>query len=277
MYRYGLPCLGGKNKLITKLLPIIGHIGRMEKVDTFLDICGGGGKLACSVAAGYLYKTVLYNDIDYGMASVIACLRNKAQANWVVKQIEKMLSDSDGLGVYREALQHRKDAALTVEQRGVNTLYCLLTSYANSFHGYCEKRKAAVAQNKGYYKYARYWYHLQRLQVTCGDCKEVLDRYASANGVVVFIDPPYYESTFGYDCGLWKRTDYEELVNKIRDCPHFVILCGREEDRKVYDCLLESARWNRTCIGQVEKSAAYPNIQVDEYIWTNFEVPQCLQ
>ena len=69
----GLPCKGGKNDLLVFLLPLIKYLALESPKRAFLDVCGGGGKLACNVATEFLYDKVLYNEYERGMAALMSC------------------------------------------------------------------------------------------------------------------------------------------------------------------------------------------------------------
>ena len=86
----GLPYFGGK-KFIGKYL--LSHIFNMaarmyydgKKADIFLDVFGGGGKIALSIPDGW-FESIVLNDINYGVYNYFMCCKYKP--NELIKMIE---------------------------------------------------------------------------------------------------------------------------------------------------------------------------------------------
>lgn len=90
--KVGLPYFGGKS-MIGKYL--FNHIFNMsvvmkrngEKPDVFIDSFTGGGKMGLSVPKGW-YKTIVINDLDYGVYSYYKCCKDNYIA--LIDMIEKI-------------------------------------------------------------------------------------------------------------------------------------------------------------------------------------------
>ncbi|WP_101697167.1 hypothetical protein [Clostridium minihomine] len=270
----GLPCKGGKNDLLVFLLPLIKYLALESPKRAFLDVCGGGGKLACNVATKFLYDKVLYNEYERGMAALMACLTDEARTRKVVQLVDRLVQlclSHDPKDVFNHAKSQRDQPGLDLTLAAAYTFYCIYASYANNRTTYNENKAIQYFQDQSMQKgLLKYPTRIQRMLVTCGSCFDVLERYIDYDDITSFIDPPYYDTkTYKND---WSLEDYERLNDILSKTKNKIILCGREEDRLVYDGMLAKG-WTRTSLGYISKSSDSKGELVEEFIWTNFAVP----
>lgn len=275
-YYLGLPCQGGKHALLYVLLPLIKHLALEFPKRAFLDVCGGGGKLACNVATGFLYDKVLYNEYERGMAALMACLTDKTLTQKVIRIVDKLLEVSlshDPNDVFNAANDQRNRPGLNKAQAAAYTFYCIYASFSNNRKAFNETRNNRTFQQKQWQNILmKYPSHIHRMLVTCGSCFDVLERYIDYSDITSFIDPPYYETNV-YE-NDWSAEDYKRLRSILARTKNKIILCGRENDKLVYDCML-SQGWFRTSLGYVSKSSyCHDGSLSEEFIWTNFSVPE---
>ena len=88
----GLPYFGGKNFIGKYLINRICNMAvQMDidgnKPDIFIDVFGGGGKIALSIPEGW-FDTIVLNDYNYGITSFFKCC--KEQPDELVALIEKL-------------------------------------------------------------------------------------------------------------------------------------------------------------------------------------------
>lgn len=270
----GLPCKGGKNDLLVFLLPLIKYLALESPKRAFLDVCGGGGKLACNVATEFLYDKVLYNEYERGMAALMACLTDKVRTREVVQRVDWFVELSKSHSpkeIFEIAKSQRDGTDLDQVLAAACTFYCIYASYANNRTTYNENKAIQYFHNKSMQKgLLKYPTRIQRMLVTCGSCFDVLERYIDYDDITSFIDPPYYNTkTYKND---WSPEDYERLNDILSKTKNKIILCGREEDRLVYDGMLAKG-WTRTSLGNISKSSDSRGKLAQEFIWTNFPVP----
>lgn len=271
----GLPCKGGKHALLYVLLPLIKHLALESPKRAFLDVCGGGGKLACNVATEFLYDKVLYNEYERGMAALMACLTDEALAQKVIQMVDRLLEVSlsyNPKDVFNTANAQRNQPGLDKVQAAAYTFYCIYASFSNNRQTFNETKETDAFHQKQWRNILlKYPSRIHRMLVTCGSCFDVLERYIDCSDITSFIDPPYYE-TEAYE-NDWKEADYIRLRAILSGTKNKVILCGRKNDKKVYECML-SQGWFRTSLGYVSKSSnCHDGSLSEEFIWTNFPVP----
>lgn len=272
METFGLPCKGGKHDLLTIILALIKYLALESPKSAFLDVCGGGGKLACTVASGYLYPRVLYNEYERGMAALLACLTDEGQTEKVIRIVDGLVLRNDPKGVFQEADRQRNKSELDIITAAAYTFYCIYASYANnrtSFNG--RKEEEYFHKRPCQHILLRYPPRIHRMVVTCGSCYDILERYIGHDDITSFIDPPYYQTKCYKN--NWDDANYVRLRGILYRTHNKVILCGREPDCIFYDCLLETG-WYKTSLGHISTSANIPGDNTEEFIWTNFCVPK---
>ena len=77
----GLPYFGGKNFIGKYLINRICNMAvQMDidgnKPDIFIDVFGGGGKIALSIPEGW-FDTIVLNDFNYGITSFFKCCKEQ--------------------------------------------------------------------------------------------------------------------------------------------------------------------------------------------------------
>lgn len=272
----GLPCKGGKNELLYVLLPLIKYLALESPKRAFLDVCGGGGKLACNVATGFLYDKVLYNEYERGMAALMACLTDEPLTRKVIGMVDRLAQLSlshDPREIFGIAKSQRDQAGLDQVLAAAYTFYCIYASFANDRQNFnADKETQYFHSTRRQNVLLEYPSRIHQMLVTCGSCFDVLERFIDYRDITSFIDPPYYQTAV-YD-NDWSPEDYEHLRSILARTKNKIILCGRENDKLVYDCML-SQGWFRTSLGYVSKSSyCHDGSLSEEFIWTNFSVPE---
>lgn len=272
----GLPCKGGKSALLYVLLPLIKYLALESPKRAFLDVCGGGGKLACNVAKEFLYTEVLYNEYERGMAALMACLTDEALTKKVIRLVDGLVEISlshNPKDLFNIVNAQRNKSELNQVRAAAYTFYCIYSSFANNRQGFNSDKETEYFHNKRMQDILlEYPSRISRMLVTCGSCFDVLERYINYSDITSFIDPPYYNTNV-YE-NDWSSKDYARLISILSRTKNKIILCGREDDRLVYDCML-SQGWFRTSLGYVSKSSnCHDGDVAEEFIWTNFTVPE---
>ena len=93
----GLPYFGGKAYIGPYLINEICNMATQmdtdgKKADMFIDVFGGGGKIALSVPEGW-FDTIILNDYNYGITSYFNCCKNNPDE--LIDLIEKLGSVMD--------------------------------------------------------------------------------------------------------------------------------------------------------------------------------------
>ena len=59
------------------LLPYIRIVAELNSATTFIDCCGGGGSVSINInKTGYDFKRKIYNDINYGIYSLMSTIKD---------------------------------------------------------------------------------------------------------------------------------------------------------------------------------------------------------
>lgn len=97
---------------------------------------------------------------------------------------------------------------------------------------------------------------------------EVIARYGSRNGVLLYVDPPYLGETRGwgnnYRCEMKTADEHRELAAALADCKAAVVLSGY--DSPLYDGLYED--WHRYTQASMTGNAKADKART-EVLWAN--------
>lgn len=264
-----LGTIGGKHRLLPKLVPIVNYTLRKYDLDGFLDLFGGGNKLIPQLGR-HMLSTVIYNEIDQGIVNLFTCLADRDEANGLIEltyQLSKSINsqeDFDNINNRRRSKDtpRLESAALTI----------LTSEYSRASDRIHYMRKDA---EKGVSRTSLNRFHelvpsMRNTEITCKSYQYYLFKWSHRSDLLAFLDPPYVDSDIYPDS--FTRTDHKEMIDLIVDTKMRVILCGTDND--IYDAVLTSANgWTKYCLGYIKKnSAATKNSIQLEYIWTNFEL-----
>lgn len=114
---------------------------------------------------------------------------------------------------------------------------------------------------------------LTGVEVSCGDCRGLLQMYAQEPKAFVYLDPPYTPEEMSwkerYREYSWTIEDHEELVSILLS-PSM-----RAYDNHCYEKLVD-AGWIKIFLEKIHVSSSGSSRRSDEYVWTNFKIPSWL-
>lgn len=241
----------------------------------FCDMCGGGAKVSGNIDQ-YRFKQILYNDYELGMANMIACLADTVKTDKVIQIIDKMIQYSDQRGLFCSVNAVRNDPELDMLLSAAYTIYAIYASYRTN--RMCFSQGAFNRQfvnHKIHLKLNQYNPIFKDFIVTSTDCFELIKQFNENRSYLCFLDVPYVGSEVFLN--NWSHGKHRVLVDLLLQTQMRVILCGYDND--IYSELMQNG-WNKTFMGNISVSyAASANItrRANEYIWTNFIVPDHLQ
>ncbi len=262
-----LGTIGGKHRLLPKLVPIVNYTLRQYDMNGFLDLFGGGNKLIPQLGR-HMFPTVIYNEIDGGFANLFACLADRDETNELIELTYQLSQTITSQELFDQMNQRRRSEDTPQLESAALTI--LMSEYSRASDRVHFMRKDA---EKGISKKSLERFHelvpsMSNTIITCGSYKYFFYKYSHRTDFLAFLDPPYVDSNIYPDS--FTRANHQEMINLIVDTKMKVILCGTDND--IYDTVLTSANgWTKYCLGYINKnSAATKNSSQFEYIWANF-------
>lgn len=275
----GFPCIGGKNALLPKLKLIIEYCADNYHLKCFGDFCGGGGKVVLGINP-FKFKLIFYNEIEFGLSNLMACLKNPVSTNCLIRLIYKLVNESNNpknLFSTALALKDRKETDIIT-----SAAYTLITIYgsflANRMSFSIENFDKYFIINRNYINLHKYNEALINVKIFNEDCLDMIGRLKNYDNILAFIDCPYVpdvmEGNHHY-INSWTSKDHEKLIKLLLDDNMHMkwILCGYKND--IYRQLEQSGICRCYYIDTVPISSGANKGSVDskdEYIWTNMVV-----
>lgn len=243
--------VGGKYKLLSQIIPLF-----PEKIDTFVDLFGGGFNVGINVNA----NRIIYNDI---CTQVVDLLKHfyahdsEYIHNQIIKTITDFglsLSDINGYAMYgcessKDLNEYNKPKYFEL-RKAYNAnpdwtkFYTLITcSFSNQirfnskgeFNMPYGKRDYNISLQK---KLKLFVEEMQKKEILFlnkdfRDCNFETDNF-------IYVDPPYYNSTATYNAnGAWSEQDEKDLLD-ILDCV----------DKNGRFALSNNLKYDNPCLGK---------------------------
>lgn len=226
----GIPCVGGKSKLMPFLKVLMHDIAVEHKLNKYISACGGGGKdvfnqMSCK---RIFSRGVIYNEFEKGLYCLITVLKDYKNIDKINAGIDELLKTYirlDDLGnsieeMFNFALE-RADADEPVDteeeilkvatyetvvvfgsvQNNRKRVSKNLHSTENGFYDYFKKH----GYEEGLMSVAKSIQEMASFQTINGDCVDLVKQYKDDENLLLYIDPPYfnctndYKSAFGFD------------------------------------------------------------------------------
>jgi site-specific DNA-adenine methylase len=279
-YTLGFPCFGGKTALMAVLKIIIEYLSRTYNLNIMADLCGGGGKVAFGVNP-YNFKEVIYNELETGMANMIACLKDEKITNHLIVLIEELVSEASNpkeLFKVANSLRNKKETDIILS--AAYTVICVYGSFCNDRKGFNLKNfDKRLIFKKVHYSLHKYNNTVRNIRVMNENCFDLLEKYGHCEDVLAFLDVPYVPSAMKskkhYEHS-WTEENHKSLVKLLlsNEMNMKWVVCGY--DNVIYGELEKSGKCRRYYVGTVTKSSGASKGSVEtvkEYIWTNMPIP----
>lgn len=226
----GIPCVGGKSKLMPFLKVLMHDIAVEHKLNKYISACGGGGKdvfnqMSCK---RIFSRGVIYNEFEKGLYCLITALKDYKNIDKINAGIDELLKTYirlDDLGnsieeMFNFALE-RADADEPVDTE--EEILKVATYETVVVFGSVQNNRKRVSKNlhsteNGFYDYfkkhgyeeglrsvAKSIQEMASFQTINGDCVDLVKQYKDDENLLLYIDPPYfnctndYKSAFGFD------------------------------------------------------------------------------
>jgi site-specific DNA-adenine methylase len=280
--------IGGKAQLIGNIVPIIEYAANAYNLHSFYEMCGGGARMLLNLPPA-LFTHRSYNDMDRGLTSLFACLGDKGYLYDLMALLEDLgcgenifLQAKDARGFEARMMSRGSDFELDLVTSAASTFILAMQSRAADMNTFDTSRVSDRKRVRGYFKRVReldlFYPTLADVEVTQGDCLELLDLVGDQIDAFGYFDPPYTPDSMTrenhYGDRSWTLADHECLVDKLLEAKMKVALSGY--NNAIYDRLV-TAGWRKIYLRQVHVSSAATGRFNDEYLWINFDIPASLE
>ncbi|GMK39039.1 hypothetical protein PCCS19_20930 [Paenibacillus sp. CCS19] len=263
--------IGGKIRLLSRLVPILLFVFRRMGVIGYLDLFGGGNKFIPQLH-GYPLAERVYNEFDTGIANLMACFADWGKTRDVIRlachlqdtiQSQEDLDNANKKRCLEETPQ-LESAALTI-------LVIDYSRAADRKH-FIKENAAKGVSYSSLKRYKELVPIMRNVTVTNNSYEIYIERYSHRSDFLCLLDPPYVDSDIYLDG--FGRQQHIDMTRLIVNVQMKIILCGT--DNGVYDYLVERG-WYKYCLGKIPKSsAAKDGEEQEEFIWCNFSIPSYL-
>lgn len=206
--------MGGKFKLLSEIIPVF-----PDKIDTFIDLFGGGFNVGINVAA----EKVIYNDTCTQVVELLKFLKEN-EVSKSLNSIEKLISDyklskenQDGFLKLREYYNEENDNPLVFY-----TLICYAFNNQIRFNKN-GKYNMPFGKNRSSFnpalrnKFVDFCNALHNCK--CGFSNLSFDKFDFSNITkfdFVYADPPYFNSVATYnESGGWTENEERKLLDLL--------------------------------------------------------------
>lgn len=281
--------IGGKHALIKNIVPIIEFAAEAYGLTSYFELCGGGCRMLLNLPVT-LFEHRNYNDLDLGLCKLFSCLGDRDDTYSLIAILEELGCSET---VFLRA-KHAREFEARMLKRGyadyeldrvTAAAYVFILasqSRAADMDKYDKARMVDSARLRSYFNRVRqldrFYPTLKDLEITHGDCRELLSLHRGRSDAFAYIDPPYapesMQLTDHYGDRSWSNADHESLVDELLVTNMKVALSGY--DNQSYVRLVE-AGWQRLYLKNVHVSSAAIGRRKDEWLWLNFPLPSSVE
>ena len=264
---------GGKYFQLKDLLPYIGELAEHNKATTFIDCCGGSAKVCINIdQSGYTFENKIYNDIDYGMACLMAVAQSPEETK---KMIEYLKELGTGKEVFEYCQKNRENHDMDMFKVAAFNFFVTQCSYDATGKFYNSNRVTEEVYQRDIEKAYGFPEITSGIKVINNTYQDIFRVYGSDKQVLKYMDPPYHPATRAtanvYNHEMSKE-QHQEMVN-ILCKSNCWILSGY--DPAAYGCddykPLEDAGAQKIVLAEYHVSAGSGRrkgkLQKEEVIW----------
>lgn len=286
--RSAISYIGGKSRLIDHIVPIIEYAAQAYDLNSYYEVCGGGARMLLNLAPT-VFDHRVYNEVDLGLCKLFACLGDKRYLYDLQALLEEWGCSEEVFDLAkrdRAFEQNMREAGIDSFEMGtVEGAACAfvvsMMSRAADCRTFDNTRVRSVNRTRSYCKRVRelelFYPTLADVEVTHGDCFEVLNMLEGRSDVCVYVDPPYTPEHCALDAHYgsrsWRMEDHEHLVDMLVSTSARVVLSGY--DNRCYR-RLEASGWRKVFLKNIHVPSSASSRRHDEFIWVSFSVPGSL-
>ncbi|GIO35723.1 hypothetical protein J41TS12_05840 [Paenibacillus antibioticophila] len=264
--------IGGKSRLLKKMLPILRFVFRRMGVRGYLDLFGGGNKFIPQIY-GFPLAHRVYNEFDTGIANLMSCLADWGKTREMIRLTYRLQFSIQSQEDFDKANEVRRRSETPQTKSAALTIIVAEFSRAADRKNFCKLNAEKGISYKSLIRYTELVPIMRNVIVTNNSYELYFEKYGHRNDFLCLLDPPYVDSDIYLDG--FTRQMHIDMARRIVSTQMKVILCGTD-DKGIYDYLIENG-WYKYCLGKIPKSSAGKHgEEQEEFIWTNFPIPSYL-
>ena len=266
----GLPCVGGKSRLVEVLSAIVEEQADKGNVTEVYDLCGGGGKIILSLNHKK-FKRLGYNEYEYGVATLMAMLKERDNISIINNKVQFILDKVLTLGgaadkesIYRALFQvsknyvvcgydnHKDVDPITAAALTTIVIYGSVHSNRNTILYNAKNTKGKVfcrfekrlKELRSYIEtFTSIHAGIENVDCTNTDCFELIEKHKHNPNALLVIDCPYYNSVNTYE-NDWSYVMHKGLVKACKDAKCKILICMNDKGIAPYWNLLNEPNWH---------------------------------
>ena len=256
----GLPCVGGKSRLVDILAKVIEEQAEKGNIRECVDCCGGGGKIALSLDHKK-FDRLVYNECEYGVATLMNVLKEADNICLINTKVHSIIDRALALGgikdkesickalfnVARDYVVCNQDSHKDLDPIIVAALTTIVVygSVHNNRRTLGYKRfELRLMENLSYLKTFRSINSgIKYIECLNMDCFELIKKYYNNPNVLLVIDCPYYNSVNSY-AEDWDYIQHKRLVKACKNARCKVLICMNDKGIAPYWNLIKEQNWH---------------------------------
>ena len=256
----GLPCVGGKSRLVDILAKVIEEQAEKGNIRECVDCCGGGGKIALSLDHKK-FDRLVYNECEYGVATLMNVLKEADNINLINTKVHSIIDRALALGsikdkesickalfnVARDYVVCNQDSHKDLDPIIVAALTTIVVygSVHNNRRTLGYKRfELRLMENLSYLKTFRSINSgIKYIECLNMDCFELIEKHYNNPNVLLVIDCPYYNSVNSY-AEDWDYIQHKRLVKACKNARCKVLICMNDKGIAPYWNLIKEQNWH---------------------------------
>ncbi|WP_096202925.1 DNA adenine methylase [Bacillus sp. FJAT-45350] len=281
-----IPYVGGKKGLVRNINPIIHWCAETFGLKGLIEGSAGGARMMLNTNPAMFEHRIL-NDVDLSLCKMYAVLGDDIL---VYELIEKLHNLGYSEEVFNKAVLDRELDGELADRDIYERTSDWVTAAAHTYICALQSRAA----NMKSYDYFSEWLHrgsyferikgldkflpiLSDVEVTHGDCLDLVDEYYDRSDYFMYQDMPYVPETmesenhYKYNCS---REKHEILIDKMIGTKMKVASSSYASD--IYDRLLDHG-WSKLFLKMKHVSMGGTGRMAAEYLYINFDLPYELE
>ena len=263
-----IPYFGGKQKLAEKLIARLTEIMEDHKLQTFIDVCGGSGRIAINMPQQYKRH---YNDIDPGLCALMQTFQNESKLAQMLDLLETIPYTEESFTAAKDKRANEKTPKI---KKAAYTYLCARQSILSQMKHFNTDESKAIPYYTGLKNAWQAHLGMGEISVTNKDWLDILSNHFTDKKALLFLDPPYTKGSNAYIYHP-PTADYDKLINEYLLNPALkakVVICTNDPD---FFKSLTDRSWQTELVSEINRTSAQRRNGISrsptayEYIITN--------
>lgn len=281
-----IPYIGGKHGLVRNIVPIIVWCVQNYNLSGFIEGNAGGARITLNLDPG-LFKHRILNDLDYSLCKMYATIADEELVYDLVDRLNHLGYSRESFELARKSREHD---FILCDQGRIEETSDWVTAAAHTYICATQSISANMKSFKDYYglkKSVKYFEKVRRLpqfhsilsgiEVTYGDCYDLLGQYRDNPSYFGYFDPPYPPETMrsvDHYANNMSTEQHERFRDLLRGANCKLAVSSYES--KIYNELLYDG-WFKYLLKMKPVSLGNTGHHAAEFLYCNFQLPRWLE